>query len=292
MKNIKKEELKLITWRLRSSYLTSVVSIALVLFMLGLTGLLIINARQLSKYVKENIGLTVVFKNNIKEASIRQLQKELDAQEFVIETHYITKEQAANDLKQELGEDFVKFLGYNPLLSSVELRLNADYANKDSMLVIRKKIERIDAVKAVYYQESLIESVNNNIQKISLVILAFGLLLLIIAIALINNTIRLSIYSKRFFINTMQLVGATRNFIRLPFILKGVLHGVIGAVIAFSLLSGVMLWIKNEIGHIINNDDILILSLIVLILGILIAAVSTNFAVNKYLRIKGNALYY
>ena len=218
--------------QLRNSYLTTVISIALVLFLLGAVGYLMLNAQRLSNYVKENIGFNIVLKDNVRDAEVRRLQKYLDASSYVKSTEYIDKERAAEELKEQLGEDFVDFLGYNPLLSSIEVKLFAEFANPDSIKKVEEVFVSFPQVKEVFYQKNLIQKVNDNVNKISLVLLGFSALLLLIAIALINNTIRLSVYSKRFLINTMQLVGATKGFIRQPFISTSLLHGFIGAVLA------------------------------------------------------------
>ncbi len=222
--------------RLKGSYFTTIVSISLVLFMLGLLGLIILHSNKLSDYVKENIGFSIIMKEKVKEAGIIQLQKILDATPYVKSTHYITKEEAGKEFAEELGEDFTSFLGYNPLLPTIEVRFRAEYANNDSLTIIKDKILANNNVKEVWYQESLVDLVNKNVRKIGFIILGFSGLLLIIAIALINNTIRLSVYSKRFIIRSMQLVGATRRFISKPFIMKGILQGIISALIAITLL--------------------------------------------------------
>jgi len=265
------------------------------LFMLGLLGLIILHARKLSDYVKENIGFSVIMKDNAKEASIIKLQKTLDATPYVKSTEYITKEQAAKEFAEELGEDFTQFLGFNPLLPTIEVRFNAAYANNDSLKVIKEKILADKNVKEVFYQESLVDIVNKNVKKIGIIILGFSILLLIIAIALINNTIRLSVYSKRFIIRSMQLIGATHGFIRRPFIWKGILQGIIGAFMAIILLSAVIYFAKKEFPELINLQDInMFLSLfgIVILLGIILAWLSNYFAVRKYIRLKSDYLYF
>ena len=214
------------------------------------------------------------------------LQKSLDAKPYRKSTQYITKEQAAKETMEYLGEDFIDFLGYNPLLSSIEVHLKAEYANPDSIAVIEKDFQGYDQVKEVIYQKSLVDLVNENIRKISLYILAFGSLLLLIATALINNTIRLSIYAKRFSINTMQLVGATNGFIRRPFLIKGALHGVIAASLSIGLLIGFLYLASKEFEEILSFNDIYLLAKlfgIVLTMGIVINWISTYFAVSKYL---------
>lgn len=281
--------------RLHSSYLTTIVSITLVLFMLGLLGLIVLHAKKLSDYVKENIGFSIIMKENVKEAGIIKLQKILDATEYVKSTEYITKEEAAKEFEEELGEEFTSFLGYNPLLPTIEVRFKAEYANNDSLTIIKEKILENSNVKEVFYQESLVDVVNKNVRKIGIIILGFGTLLLIIAIALINNTIRLSVYSKRFLIRSMQLVGATQGFISKPFIWKGILHGIIGAFIAILLLSGIIYVSQRELPELINLQDIdLFLSLfgIVILLGIIISWLSNFMAVRKYIRLKTDSLHY
>ena len=238
--------------RLRGSYITTVVSISLVLFMLGLLGLIILHAGKLSDYVKENIGFSIIMKENVKEAGIIQLQKILDATPYVKSTEYITKEDAAEEFTKELGEDFTDFLGYNPLLPTIEVRFRAEYANNDSLSIIKDKILANNNVKEVWYQESLVDIVNKNVKRIGIIILGFSGLLLIIAIALINNTIRLSVYAKRFLIRSMQLVGATRAFISRPFILKGIVQGMIGSFVAIILLTGIIYLSRREVPELVD----------------------------------------
>lgn len=281
--------------KLRSSYVTTVISISLVLFLLGIIGLLILNARRLSMYVRENLGFTVLINDNSREAEVQRLQKILNASPYVRSASYISKDEAASIMKEELGEDFVDFLGYNPLLSSIEVKVFAEYANPDSMAVIENQILNFPQVKEVYYQKNLLHAVNDNIEKITVVLGAFVLLLMIISIALINNTIRLSVYSRRFLIKTMQLVGATRAFIRKPFLIKGILHGLAGATVAIILLSALIYGLNKELEGMIGFDSFWLIGTlfgIVIVLGILISLISTFFAVNKYLRLNADELYY
>lgn len=280
--------------RLQTSTATTIISISLVLFMLGLLGLIVLHAQKLSDYVKENIGFSVIIKEDVKEPGIIEFQKKLDIEPFVKSTEYITRERAAKELTEELGEDFVGFLGYNPLLASIDIRLKADYANNDSLAMLEKKLLAKPVVKEVFYHKSLVELVNQNIRQISLVILAFTAVLLLISIALINNTIRLSVYSKRFIIRSMQLVGATQAFIRKPFLLKSLLHGLISAVIAILLLGVVLYFSRQALPELVDLQDIdMILSLfgIVTALGLIITGLSTLFAVRKFLRISHDRLY-
>ncbi|MFW5655997.1 MAG: cell division protein FtsX [Bacteroidota bacterium] len=292
---MKPKESNISKGRLRSSYLTSLISISLVLFLLGLVGLLLLNTKHLSDYVRENIGLSVILKDNVREVDVIRLQKILDAKPYVKSTEYVTKEQAAKELQEELGEDFVDFLGYNPLLASIDVRLVAPYANNDSIQAIEEDFNNSPIIKEVFYRKSLVQAVNDNVHKISVIILAFSGLLFLVAIALINNTIRLSIYSKRFIINTMQLVGATQPFIRRPFVFKSMLHGIYGALIALVLISGLLYASQKEINEFISFHDmdiLAILFIIILMIGALLSTISTFFAVNKYLNIKSDNLYY
>jgi cell division transport system permease protein len=281
--------------KLRSSYATTIISISLVLFLLGIIGFLFLNAQRLSLHVKENLGFTVLIKERARDAEVRRLEKILSAAPYVRTVKYVDKDQAAKILKEELGEDFVEFLGYNPLLSSIEVKLAAAWANPDSMAGIEAAVMNFPQVKEVYYQRNLLQAVNDNLRKITLVLALFSGLLLLISVALINNTIRLSVYARRFLIRTMQLVGATRGFIRKPFLLKSILHGLAGATVAIILLSLLIYSLGNEFEGVIGFSDVMligVLFLLVTVTGILLTLVSTFFAVNKYLRLKTDQLYY
>lgn len=292
---MKKRETGITRRKLRSSYITSIISISLVLFLLGLVGLLLLNAQRLSTHVLENLGFSIILKEDAKEVDIMRLQKNLDAKAYVKSTDYITKEEAARETSEALGENFIEFLGYNPLPASIDVKFYADYANPDSIAAIEQELSRFEEVEEVMYQESLIHLVNENVRKISLIILAFSVLMFFIAIALVNNTIRLSVYARRFLINTMQLVGATRSFIRKPFLLRSAGHGVYAALLAILLLTGVIYLIQQEFMEVISFEDydiLGILFLMVIVLGILLNWISTYFAINKYLRMKSDDLYY
>lgn len=282
--------------RINSSYITSIISITLVLFTLGVLGLIVLQANSLSNYIKENIGFEIIIKPGVKEADILYLQKTLDLESFVKTTEYITKEEASERLTDMLGEEFTGFLGEkeNPLLPSIDIRFHADWANNDSLAVIEGTILANENVKEVYYQKSLVHIINKNVRRISMILLGFSLLLLFIAMALINNTIRLSVYSKRFTIRSMQLIGATERFIRRPFVLKGVLQGAISAVLTMILISIIITALKSnipELAVLIGPELIVFLFTIILIIGILFAGISTFFAVNKYLRMRTDRLY-
>ncbi len=281
--------------KLRSSYITTTISIALVLFLLGIIGLLSLNAQRLSTYVKENIGFTILIKDNAREAEVKRLEKLLSTSPFIKQTEYVDKDRAAEELKQELGEDFVDFLGYNPLLSSIDVKVFAAYANPDSIAKVEAVIMEFPQVKEVLYQKNLIHLVHQNVRRISLVLAAFAVMLLLIAVALINNTIRLSVYSKRFLIRTMQLVGANKGFIRKPFLLTGIVHGFVGAVLAIVLLAVLIYFTSKELAGVIgfqNMDLLLVLFALVIVCGMFITFLSTFFAVNKYLNLRTDDLYF
>ncbi len=289
-----KKENRTYSRRIRSSAITSMISISLVLLLLGLVGLLLVNGRNIRQQVMESIGFNVILKENIKEADIYQLQKILDAREYILSTEYITKEEAALETEQVLGEDFIQFLGYNPLPPSIRVRLHQQWANPDSVMMIEQDLMQYDSVEEVYYKKSLLYAINENIRQISLVILGFSILLTLISVTLINNTIRLSIYSKRFIINTMQLVGATRGFIRRPFLFRGAASGFSASLISLALLFGLVYLLQEEFEGVISLKDydlLAILALGVILIGMIINWISTFFAVNKYLNIKTDKLY-
>lgn len=280
--------------RARSSAISTVIGIALVLFMLGILSVLVLNAQKLSTYVKENIQVQIFLDDGIKEADILRLKKEIDAETYTLSTDYVSKEDAAEQLSKELGEDFVSFLGHNPLQASIDLRLNAAYAEPDSVEKIVEGIENKSMVSEVVYSPNLIRQIDENVNKIGLILLGFSAILLLIAIALINNTIRLTIFSKRYIIRSMQLVGATGGFIQRPFILAGILQGIYASFIAILLILGVMYAVRHEIPQFFEfNDLIMFVKLfgLVALLGIIISGLSTIFAVRRYLRRDARKIY-
>lgn len=281
--------------KLVGSSITTVVSLSLVLFMLGLLGIIILNTNKLSDNLKENIGIQIILNENAKEVDIQHFTKTLDASDYVKSTEFITKEDAAKRLQEDLGEDFINFLGYNPLLPSVKLHLKAAYANADSLSWIETDLQKSKLVKELVYQKSLVSIINENVKKISLVILIFSGLLMTIALALINNTIRLSIYSKRFIIKTMQLVGATQGFVRRPFVFKGIKHGIYGAIIAILMLVAVLYFAQKQLPELVElQDEKMLITLfgLVIVVGVIISWISTSLAVRKYLRLKSDELHY
>ncbi|RKD92585.1 cell division protein FtsX [Mangrovibacterium diazotrophicum] len=281
--------------RLFRSYITATISITLVLFLVGLMSLLVQNAGRLSDYVREHVGFTLVLQDDVRDVEVLRLQKMLSATPYVKSTEYINKEDAAVTLANDLGEDFVDFLGFNPLFSSLDVKLYAPYMDTDSLVVLEKNFLQYPQVKEVYYQRDLVRVINNNVRRISLFLMIFALLLLFIFTALINNTIRISIYSQRFVINTMKLVGATRSFIRKPFLWKSIAYGLIGGLIAnITILLLIYSYQKDfkEILDIRQLDTVGLTFIVVLVFGVLISGLSTYFAVNKFLRLKFDELYY
>ncbi|MDY0085991.1 MAG: permease-like cell division protein FtsX [Bacteroidales bacterium] len=282
--------------QLTGSYITSVASIMLVLFMLGLLGLLVLHAQKLSEHIRENIGFEIIMKADVKEAEIIRMQKMLDATPYVKSAAYITKEEATRRLSADLGEDFIQWLGNeeNPLLPAVDVRFKAAWANNDSLAVIADELMQQTIVKEIFYQKSLVHLINQNVQRIGMVLFFMSLLLLVIAIALINNTIRLSVYAKRFLVKSMQLVGATESFIRRPFVWSGILQGVLGAFLAIVLLNLVLYVAVNNLPELLLLQDrprVILLYAAIFVLGMLLTGISTQLAINKYLRSKTDKLF-
>ena len=280
--------------RARTSAISTVVGISLVLFMLGILTLIVLSAQKITQHIKENITVQVFLKDEAKDADVQFFKKTIDTERYVRTSEYITKEIAAKELQSELGEDFITFLGYNPLTPSINVKLNAQYANLDSVGWIEKQFMTSEVVKEVVYHPDLIRQIDQNINKISLIILGFSVLLFIIAIALINNTIRLSIYSKRLIIRSMQLVGATKSFIQRPFIMAGIMHGIYASIIAIALICAVIYVVQKEIPEFFELQDAVMfakLFAIVVLLGLLISGVSTMLAVRKYLRMSADQIF-
>lgn len=278
-----------------NSRLTSIISIALVLFLLGMILLMGLLGNKLSVYVKENISFSIVLKDNQKEAEIKKVQKTLDALPFIKSTEYISKEQAAKELEEELGESPETFLGFNPLQASIEVKLYSDYANPDSLQYIEKKIKNYTSVSDLLYRKDMMQMVNDNMKRVSVILLALAAMLMAISFVLISNTIRLLIYSKRFLIHTMKLVGATSGFIRRPFVRYNVVSGIFASILAIFMLTGALYYLQNELSGFIQLLDIKALIIVyagVLIMGVLLSVVATVLAVNKYLRMGVDKLYY
>ena len=276
-------------------FITSSISTTLVLLLLGLVVFFVLGAHNLSVYVKENINFSILISDDMKESDILKLQKKLDKEPFVKEMEYISKKQALREQTEAMGTDPQEFLGYNPFTASIEIKLHSDYANSDSIAKIEKKIKRNTNIQEVLYQKDLIDAVNDNIRNISLMLLGLAVILTFISFALINNTIRLTIYSKRFLIHTMKLVGASWSFIRRPFLRRNFWIGVLSAVIADAVLWGAAYWLVSyepELIRVITPEVMLLVSVAVLVFGVLITWLCALLSINKYLRMKASTLYY
>lgn len=281
--------------RLRSAYISVVVSIALVLFMLGAFGALVLNANEIARHMKENFAVQVMLKPNSSPVAVRELQKSLALSKEVKSTAFISKEEAAQELKEELNEAFVDFLGYNPLYDVIEVRLKAQFVNLDQLDRLEKELLQNNRVEEVVFDRPLIEKMNQNIRRISLVLIGGTVLLALIAIALINSSIRLSIYARRFLIKTMQLVGATKGFIRQPFLRRSLWHGLAGALMASTLLGLAFFYLDRQFPGLLQLQsflDYLLLGLGIFLVGIFISLSCTFFALKKYLNLKTDQLYF
>lgn len=274
--------------RFAGSYFASLISIALVLFVLGMYAFLMSYTEKLLDYVRENIGFEVVIKSNAKESSIKSLKDEISKKKYVKSVEYISKEEATNRLKEDLGDDFLEWLGdvENPLLPSIDIRFVSDYANIDSMAMVEKWLENKSIVKEVIYQKGLTNTINTNINKVKFVLFIVSVILLFIAIILISHTIRLSVYSKRFIVRSMQLVGATEGFIMKPFLRIFMKQGFIAAVIALICITLTLVWLRQylpEADLFENNMHIIKIYFSVIGISLLLTMFSTIFSMKKYL---------
>ena len=276
-------------------FITSSISTTLVLLLLGMVVFFVLSANNLSTYVRENIGITVLVSDDMKEPEALNFQKALNEKTYVKESVYISKEHALKEQTEAMGTDPAEFLGYNPFTASIEIKLNAAYANSDSIAWIEKEILTNKKVMEVSYPQNLIDSVNRNLQKVSFFLLGLAALLSLISFALINNTIRLAIYSKRFLIHTMKLVGASWGFIRRPFLIRNVWIGVLAGVMADAVLLGMAYMLvkyEPQLIEIITPNTLLIVMASVFIFGLAITFLCAYISINKYLRMKASALYY
>jgi len=281
--------------KLKTSSVTVVISLALVLFLLGLVGWIFINAKLLVNHVKENITVQVYLKEDASQPDADRLKKTIDAASYTKSAIFKSKEEAAEEMKTKTGDDFIAFLGFNPLPSAININLKAEYANPDSISWIEKEITSDKSVREVVYQKVLMDNISKNTKKISAIILFFSILLIVIAVALINNTIRLSIYSKRFLLRTMYLVGATQSFIRKPFIVKGIINGIVAGIMADILIVFFIVLANHYIPELLvvqNPNYLLILFLVTILTGIFISGLSAALSVKRYLRLKAEDLYF
>jgi len=289
------EEIKYSSRRLRSSYISSVVSTSLILFTLGLLGLMLLNAKKLSDYVKEHIQLVVFLNDSVAPVEISAMQGLLEKAPFVKSVQYVSKEQALDSLKKTMGENAVGMIESNPLPASFDISMNARYANADSLSSIVAGLNANPQVREVYFPQNDVAMIFRNLKTIGLVILLFSALLFVIAFALINNMVRLAVYSKRFLIKSMQLVGATRGFIRRPFLRRGLMNGLYGGLVACAMLGGLIYLACSQYSELAGLQDKQTLVLLfcgVLAAGLLLSGISTYFAVRKYLRLTTDELYF
>ena len=281
--------------RLVSSYFSVVISIALVLFLLGLLGMLVLNAKTISDSFKERVVMTIHLNDSAKQVEVDQLEKSLALSEYVKETKYISKEDAAEFMKSEYGEDFLDDVGYNPLQNSIDVNLKADYVTAQKLDSISEATMTKKFVEEVRYDKDLVSIMNSNVKRISFWVLVISSIFTLIAVLLINSSIRLAVYSKRFIIKTMQMVGATKQFIRRPFIWRSIRLGIIGAVLALIGMAIVLYYIDQTFPDLeLLKNQILIIGLFVSIflIGVLITWVSTYFATQRFLNLKTDQLYY
>jgi cell division transport system permease protein len=287
-------QLKYFRRKARRTTVTAVISISLVLFLLGMFSVLVMNAKMLSDYIKENLEVQIYVQEDAELRDIKSLERQIKAYPFVKELDFVSKETAVQILTEDLGENFVDFLGYNPLLASFNLTVNASHANTDSLLQVKQQLLSNPIVKEVYYQDVVLDLINKNLRTMALVVGAFSVLLLLITVTLINNSIRLSLYSQRFLIKSMQLVGATSWFIKRPYLGKSLVQGLLSTIISVGLLFGV-LQIGDaqlpELKSLRNEQFTLLIAGGMLLIGLVISLMSTWFAISKYLRNKIDDLY-
>jgi cell division transport system permease protein len=281
--------------RLISSYFSVVISISLVLFLLGMLGLLVLNTKKVADHFKEQIALTVYLKDNAKQVEIEQLKKSLALADYTKSTTFISKEEAAKAHSEEIGENFMEFLGYNPLQNSIDVYMNADFVSSEQVDKIAADLTSKNFVDEVVYDKPLIALLNDNVKKISLWVLIASSVFTFIAVLLINSSIRLAVYSKRFIIKTMQMVGATKGFIRRPFIWQSVKLGLIGAILALIGMAAVLYYLNNSFRELNLLGDIKMLAILfsgIFLMGIVITWISTYFATSRFLNLKTDELYY
>ena len=291
----KRDNTKMMRRRLANAYMSSVLSISLVLLLVGMASMLMLNARSVSDYFKENMEVSIIMKPGVSEDEAIVFQESLDQERFVKSTTFISQEQGELEMMEMLGEDFLDVFETSPVPVSIDLTLNADYVSSDSLEVVKAEILSADIVDDVNYQKTLVDALNTNFNRISAILAVFIALLMFISYVLINNTVRLSVFARRFTIHTMKLVGATRSFIRAPFLVQAAVQGVFSAVIANGALVGLLFVLKNRFGQlfeIFSLDVLIVVMCIVLVAGLLICVISTYFVVNKLVSLKKDELYY
>ncbi|WP_269685899.1 cell division protein FtsX [Flavobacterium lacustre] len=280
--------------RLISSYFSVVLSVFLVLFLLGMLGLFIINSKKLADDFKENIAMTVFFKNEANDTILKAFGTELKTAPFAKKFVFVSKDDAAKQHTDIIGEDFVTFLGENPLQNSYDIHIKADYVEKDSVAKIESRLRKNTMISDIVYDKQLVNLVNDNIKKVSMWILIVSGFLAVIAVLLINSSLRLSIHSNRFIIKTMQMVGATKAFIRKPFVMRSIKLGMIGSGLAILALIGVLIYVENSFPNLGILDDKFLIALVLITvfgIGILITWLSTYFATQRFLNLRTDDLY-
>ncbi len=290
-----RKEKNIIARRLVHSYLSSIISIALVLLLIGIFGILAVNAGAVQNYFKENVKVSAILKEDVGEQEARKLQNKLEGHPAIKETHYISKEQGTREMQQMLGEDFLEAFDSNPIPISIELNLKAEHFHPDSIRLVKESLMENPQIEEVAYQESLLEILNDNMERIAYFFMIFIALLMFISFVLINNTVRLNVYSKRFSIYTMRLVGAKRSFIRAPFLMKSIFQGMLSGLLAALALLGILYLIRNAFERIftIFNMELVAMVLVgVVVLGALICLVCTFFVVNRLVSLNNDDLYY
>lgn len=288
-------ENKLIRRRLAGAWLSSVISITLVLLLIGVASLLLVNAKSVSDYFKENVQISVLMKQDVGENEAMDYAAKLEAMPFIKSTRFISKEEGTREMTDMLGEDFLSVFETAPIPVSVDVTLKADYVSADSLEIVKNAVSSSPLVDEVVYQQSLVDKLNTNLGKISLILGVFVLLLLFISFVLINNTVRLNVFSKRFTIHTMKLVGATKSFIRRPFLGQAVLQGFISALLAIILLLGILFFLRKEfvqLFEVFSRNLLMVVMGIVVLSGILICLVSTYFVVGRLVSLTNDELYY
>ncbi|MEF3077902.1 cell division protein FtsX [Winogradskyella poriferorum] len=281
--------------KLISSYISVVISIALVLFLLGCLGLLVINSKKVADHFKEQVVMTIYLNDTAKEVEVNQLKKSLAMADYSKEATYVSKEEAAEMMKAETGEDFMDFVGYNPLKNSIDVYLKADFVTTEKLSEISESLSTKSFIEEIKYDNDLVELMNDNVKKISFWVLIISGLFTLIAVLLINSSIRLAVYSKRFIIKTMQMVGATKSFIRKPFVWKSVQLGIIGAIVALAGMAVVLYYLDQyfpELELLRNTVMIAGLFVGVFVLGVIITWISTFIATQRFLNLKTDQLYY
>ena len=287
-------ENRLIRRRLAGAWLSTVISISLVLLLVGVAGLLVANARSVSDYFKENMQVSVLMKQEVGDDEAMEYVSDLDAKPFIKSTTFVSREQGAKEMTDLLGEDFLNVFEAAPIPVSVDVTLKADYVSSDSLEVVKNEIMKSPLVDEVVYQQSLVDKLNTNLRKISMVLGVFIVLLLFISFVLINNTVRLNVFSRRFTIHTMRLVGATKSFIRAPFLVQAVFQGLFSALLATFMLVGILFFVRSEFAQlfeVFRLDMLLIVIGVEILAGVLICVVSTALVVGRLVSLSKDELY-